>query len=145
MTETQDSSPSVEHGPVEIFVVALPEQGLDDSILDAVGDLVEAGTIDVVDLVVVSRDADGDGVTVTEYDTDEDDDLDLSLSGLLSEEDLADVAEDLEPGTSAAVVVIEHVWARDLAARLADAGGVVVATERIPAPAVNELVAILES
>ncbi len=147
MTDTQSTLPTVEHGPVEIFVVALPSPTLDPDIVDAVADLVEAGTIDVVDLVVVSRD--DEGLTLTEYESDDAADhdlpeLELGLSGLLSEDDLFEIAADLEPGTSAAVVVLEHVWARDLASRLARVGGVVVSTERIGAPAVNELVALLE-
>lgn len=147
MTTSQSPTPSVEHGPVEIFVVALPEPTLDAGIVDAVADLVDAGTVDVVDLVLVSRD--DDGLTVTEYESgDADADptgLTLGLSGLLSEDDLCDLADVLDPGTSAAVLVIEHVWARELASRLAGAGGVVVRTDRIAAPVVNELVAILES
>ncbi len=147
VTVTASSVPSIEHGPVEIFVVALPTPTLDPGIVEAVADLVQAGTIDVVDLVVVSRD--DEGVTVTEYENIDDEvdlpAMELGLSGLLSEDDLLEIAEDLDPGTSAAVIVLEHVWARELASRLADAGGVVVGTDRIPAPAVNELVAILES
>ena len=60
--------------------------------------------------------------------------LEVLASGLLADEDLEELAEDVETGASAVVVAIEHVWARSLASRLLQVGGAVVATERIPAP-----------
>jgi hypothetical protein len=51
---------------------------------------------------------------------------------MTSEEDLAIVREAMEPGTSAAVIVFEHTWARRVAAALADAGGQVALHVRIP-------------
>lgn len=134
------------HGPVEIFLVSLPTALPDPSLLQAISDLVTDGTLSVVDLTVVTRNAD-DSLTVTEYDevgsSGDGPELDLTLSGLLSEEDIEEAAADLVAGASAALFVVEHLWARDLSARLQQAGGEVLATERIPAPVVNELIALL--
>ncbi|CCH77634.1 conserved hypothetical protein [Nostocoides japonicum T1-X7] len=154
MSTTEPSAPSTTvaspegHGPVELFFVALPATGPDPSVVEAIADLVARDTIDLVDIVIVAKDPDGD-LTVTEYEDLPDDQglppLNALLSGLLAEDDIAAIAEQLDPGTSAALFVIEHVWARALADRLAASGGRVITTERIPAPVVNELVAILEA
>jgi hypothetical protein len=40
--------------------------------------------------------------------------------------------EELEPNSSAALLVWENVWARDVAQAMRDAGGVLVAFERVP-------------
>lgn len=151
MSETIDvassSSRNSSHGPVEVFLVALPGASPDGAVLDAIAALVAEDTIQVVDLVVVAKDPSGD-LSITEYGdlSAESDrpDLGLVMDGLLAEEDITDLAADLRPGTSAAVFVIEHLWARTLAARLQSSGGEVLVTERIPAPVVNELVAILQ-
>ena len=39
----------------------------------------------------------------------------------------------LEPGNSAAVLVLEHLWAKNLVSALAGAGGVLLFNARIPA------------
>jgi hypothetical protein len=43
-----------------------------------------------------------------------------------------DTAESLEPNTSAALIVWENVWARKVAQAMRDAGGELVAFERLP-------------
>ena len=52
--------------------------------------------------------------------------------GLLGEDDIAKAASQLEPDSSAALIVWEDTWARPLAIAIRDAGGVIVAGERIP-------------
>ena len=61
----------------------------------------------------------------------------LDLAGLASEEDIADLAVDVAPGTSAAILVVELLWAKAFAGALFDAGGAVLARQTIPAPLVN--------
>ncbi len=57
----------------------------------------------------------------------------LDVAGLAGQEDVEELAELVAPGTSAAVVAIELLFAKRLAERLAAAGGVVLSNERIPA------------
>ena len=59
-------------------------------------------------------------------------DLGIEVSGLFNEDDLADAADGLEPNSSAALLVWENVWAREAAQKMRDAGGVLLAFERIP-------------
>ena len=54
------------------------------------------------------------------------------MGGLFNEDDLADIADSLEPNFSAAVLVWENVWARKVAQAMRNAGGELVTFERLP-------------
>ena len=58
--------------------------------------------------------------------------LGVEVSGLFNEEDLQAAAEELEPGSSAALLVWENLWAKQVAQAMRDAGGVVFDFQRIP-------------
>ena len=55
---------------------------------------------------------------------------------VLSEQDVLDLAVTIEPGSSAAVVVWENLWAAPFGSAVRKAGGQLVATGRIPTQAV---------
>ena len=119
-------------GPVEYIIIGFPENQFKGEIVPALADLVESGTVRILDLIFVTTDADGD-VTVIEY---EDlpglGDLDGEADGLLSDEDLDMVGETLEPNSSGLMIVWEDCWANRLATAIRDAGGVIMSGERIP-------------
>ena len=56
----------------------------------------------------------------------------VEVNGLFNEDDLMTAGEELEPNTSAALLVWENVWARDVAQKMRDAGGVLLDFERLP-------------
>lgn len=136
-------SNDVPYGPVELMVVSLTPGGPSPEVMGALEAQVQAGTVRVLDFVVVAKDALGE-VTVTELELDAIGGavLDLALPGLTGEEDIALLAESLEGGETAAIVALELVWARDLGARLAAEGSEVIAAERIPSAVVNEIAAL---
>ena len=126
-----------EIGPVDYAIVAFPGNKFRGEIGPALADLVEANTIRIIDIAFVGKNADGDAIAfeLTELDPDVQKGLEkagIEVGGLVPEEDLMAVAEDLEPENSAALIVWENVWARDVAQKMRDAGGVLVAFERIP-------------
>jgi hypothetical protein len=126
-----------EIGPVDYMIVAFPGNEFRGEIAPALADLVEAGTIRIIDLAFVGKDADGEIVAfeVSDLDPDIRDGLEkigIEVSGLFNEEDLMAAGEELEPNTSAALLVWENVWARDVAQKLRDAGGVLLDFERLP-------------
>jgi uncharacterized membrane protein len=126
-----------EIGPVDYAVIAFPGNRFTGEIAPAIGELVDTGTIRVIDIAFVGKDDDGTTVALelTELDAQVQDALEsigVEVGGLFNEDDLADIAEGLEPGSSAAVLVWENVWARKVAQALRDAGGELVAFERIP-------------
>jgi Family of unknown function (DUF6325) len=126
-----------EIGPVDYAIVAFPGNEFRGEIGPAIAELVENETIRVIDITFVGKNAAGDVVTMelTELDPDVQSALEsigVEVGGLFNEEDLLAAAEELEPNTSAALLVWENVWARKVAQAMRDAGGQLVAFERLP-------------
>ena len=127
-----------EIGPVEYMIVSFPGNRFTGEIAPALAKLVESNTIRIIDLAFVGKYADGDVAAFELSDLDEEvrrglDALGLEGSGFLGEEDLMDAAAELEPNSSAAMLLWEDVWAAELADALRGAGGELVALGRHPA------------
>jgi hypothetical protein len=126
-----------EIGPVDYAIIAFPGNQFQGEIAPALGELVDAGTIRIIDIAFVAKDEAGNTVAMelTELDPQVQAGLEalgVEVSGLFNEDDLMDAAEDLEPNSSAALLVWENVWARKVAQAMRDAGGVLVAFDRLP-------------
>jgi Family of unknown function (DUF6325) len=126
-----------EIGPVEYLIVAFPGNRFRGEIGPALADLIEAGTIRVIDLAFVGKDADGEvaAFELTDLDADVREGLErlgIEVTGLFNEEDLMAAAEELEPNSSAALLVWEDVWAREVAQAMRDAGGEIFDFGRLP-------------
>jgi len=124
-------------GPVEYMIVAFPGNRFTGDIVPALKELVDAGTIRIIDLAFVLKDADGAVVTAEMADLDSEvykafDALSPETMGLLNEEDLAAAGEELEPNSSAALLVWEDVWATKVRDAILAAGGELLDLERIP-------------
>lgn len=128
-------------GPVDWLVVEFPGKQPTGEIAPHLIDLVDRGLVRVLDLMVLQKDTDGT-LNVSELS-----DLDASelgeirtteadLAMVLSEQDVLDLAETIEPGSTAAVLVWENLWAAPFGAAVRKAGGELVATGRIPTQAV---------
>jgi hypothetical protein len=137
-------------GPVEYLIVAFPGNQFKGEIIPALADLVEAGTIRIIDLAFVMKDADGAVVTAELGDLDSEvfkafDALSPETMGLLNEEDLAAAGEELDANSSAALLVWEDTWATTLRDAIVNAGGEVLDLERVPYEVVNAAVEFAES
>ena len=126
-----------EIGPVDYAIIGFPGNRFRGEIAPALAELVEAGTIRIIDFAFVGKGPDGDAVAmeVTELDPDVQrglDKLGIEVGGLLNEDDLIDAADALEPNSSAAMIVWENVWARKVTQAMRDAGGELLAFERLP-------------
>ena len=126
-----------EIGPVDYMIVAFPGNKFRGEIGPALAELVEAGTIRIIDIAFVGKDANGDTVAfeLTELDPEVQkglDNLGIEVGGLFNEDDLADAGDALEPNSSAALLVWENVWAREVGQAMRNAGGELVAFERLP-------------
>jgi len=126
-----------EIGPVDYAIIGFPGNKFRGEIAPALGDLVQAGTIRIIDVAFVGKDPNGDAVAMelTELDPEVQqalDELGIEVSGLLNEDDLMDAADALEPNSSAAMIVWENVWARKVTQAMQDAGGELLAFERLP-------------
>jgi Family of unknown function (DUF6325) len=135
-----------EYGPVELFLIGFTGDRPGPEVVDAILDLVRARTVNVLDLLFAGRSPDGE-LRVIELEEVADEygfaGLVPGEPGLAGEDDIAEFAEAIAPGTSAALLIVEHAWARSFAEALNRAGGRVLRTERISAPDVNELIAAI--
>ncbi|MFJ9944848.1 DUF6325 family protein [Streptomyces erythrochromogenes] len=129
-------------GPVEYVVIAFPGNRFRGEIAPEIKALVAGGTVRILDLTFIKKDADG-SVSFVELDALDPseasvfDDIEGEVGGLFSEEDLALIAEDLVPNSSAAMLVWEDTWAAGITGAIRRAGGELVAHERIPAAVVE--------
>jgi Family of unknown function (DUF6325) len=126
-----------EIGPVDYAIIAFPGNRFRGEIGPAIAELVENGTIRVIDIAFVGKDGDGNAVAMELLELDPEvqqalDSIGIEVGGLLSDDDLMDAADGLEPNSSAAMIVWENVWARKVAQAMRDAGGELVAFERLP-------------
>ncbi|WP_404429790.1 DUF6325 family protein [Microbacterium lacus] len=127
-----------DYGPIEFYAIGFDGDKPGPEVLQAVDDLVAAGTVNVLDLIFVARSAEGELSMMELSDTIESASAPaLDLAGLASEEDIEELAAGLEPGTSAAILVVELLWAKAFAGALWQAGGTVLSRTSIPAPIVN--------
>jgi len=134
------------YGPVEFLLVAFETDTLPRTVVEAVEELIEAGTIRLLDLVVVSRSPSGEVTAVDVEDVSEEygfGSIELEATGLAPDDDIQELGADIAPGTSAVLLVVEHRWAKTLAERVASGGGYLIHSERIPSSVVNEQLAAL--
>jgi len=126
-----------EIGPVDYLIVSFPGNEFRGEIAPALADLVEAGTIRIIDLAFVGKDAESNVVALELTDIDPEvregfEKAGVEVNGLFNEDDLAAAGEELEPNSSAALLVWENVWAQNVAQAMRDAGGEVLDFDRIP-------------
>lgn len=124
-------------GPVEYMVIAFPGNQFKGEIAPALGELVDNGTIRIIDLAFIHKDEAGN-VTAVELE-DEGSEVGAAFAavtmdrdGLINDDDLMDIGAALDVNSSAAILVWEDVWATRLANALVDAGGVMVDIQRVP-------------
>ena len=130
-----------ELGPVDYIVVEFPGSKFNGEIAPALKDLVDRGIIRVLDIVILQKDDKGTLEVAELSDLDESEvgsirDYETELAMLLSEDDVIAVAEAIEPGTTAAVLVWENKWAVPFATAVRHSGGQLVASGRIPIQAI---------
>lgn len=132
-------------GPVEIVTIGFAHGRFDGSILPELQRLVAAGTVSIIDAVVIRKESE-DAIEILEL-TDLQDDaavatlagLAREIDGLLSDDDVATVAEELPVGATAAVLCFEHTWVRPLRDAIVAAGGELLDSVRIPGPVAQEV------
>jgi hypothetical protein len=130
-----------EMGPIDYIVVEFPGNRMTGEGLPLLVDLVDRGVIRILDLMFVRKEEDGSVVGMEIADFTGDGALDLAVfegasSGLLGEDDIEEAGSALEPGNSAGILVYENLWAAPFATALRRGGAQMVASGRIPVPAV---------
>jgi uncharacterized membrane protein len=129
-------------GPVDLVLLGFPGNQFTGEIAPALRDLVSSGTVRILDLVFITKDADGNVAGIELSDLGEAgavfESVDGEINELLTDEDIEAAGEELAPDSSAALLMFENTWAGRLATAIREANGEVVAFERIPRDALQE-------
>jgi uncharacterized membrane protein len=133
-------------GPVEVLIVSFPGNKFTGDVAPALAELVEKKMIRVIDLVFVTKDADGNVVGVELAELDEATAAAYRAhveepSGMVSDDDIAELGAELAPNSSAAILLFEHLWATKFRDACVAAGGELVASIRIPQDVIKDVLA----
>jgi hypothetical protein len=131
-------------GPIDYLIVGFDGLKFDGSIMQAIGDAVDSGVINVLALSVIAKNADGEvqnlniadigDAYIVEYC--ETHTLDNEL---ITADDLNEVGDLLVEDSAAGLLIIEHLWAKPLKKALIDANGFLIAEGRIHPGAAAEI------
>jgi hypothetical protein len=130
-----------ELGPVDYVIVEFPAgaQNFTGEGADELVRLHDAGIIRIMDILILTKDADGtvDAMELSDLaELGELARLEAELVQTLAEEDVEHLATAMDPGSVAAVLVYENVWAAPFASAMRRAGGQLIANGRIPIQAI---------
>lgn len=130
-----------ELGPVDFLVIEFPkdEANFTGEMADELVKLVDAGTIRVIDAIILKKDDDGsvDAVELSDAgDLGGLAEIEAQLAELLAADDVEKLANAMEPGSVAGVLVYENTWAAPFGAAARRAGGQLIANGRIPIQAI---------
>jgi uncharacterized membrane protein len=134
---------------VEYVIIGFPGNQFKGEIVPALADLVDSGTIRIIDLVFIGKSEDGDVVTF-EVDGDHAElevfnTLEGEVGDFINDDDIAHAASALEPGSSAALLLWEDLWATPFVEAVRNAGGVLLEGARIPRELIEEAEALAAS
>jgi hypothetical protein len=133
-------------GPIELLVVKFPGNQFSGEIRPALKELVDTGTIRVIDILFILKAADGEARMIELAGLDHQlatafDPIISDITGLLSPADAQLIADALENDSSAAIMLFENTWATRFTDAVRGARGEVVLNERIPRKVIEELLA----
>src|SRR5689334_16359785 len=137
MTDT----PLDDLGPVDYLVVEFPAgaKNFTGEMAAELLQLVDAGTIRIVDILILDKNEDGsvDATEFSEIDQlGELQSIEAELAELLAAEDVDHLAAAMEPGSTAGVLIWENLWAAPFASAARRSGGQLIANGRIPIQAI---------
>jgi Family of unknown function (DUF6325) len=128
-------------GPVDYLVVEFPA-GASSFTGEMAAELIalsDAGTIRVIDVLILTKNEDGSVDAAELSDIAELGPLqalEAQLAELLAEEDVLHLAASMDPGSVAGVLIWENVWAAPFASAVRRSGGQLIADGRIPIQAI---------
>ncbi len=134
-------------GPVDYLVVEFPAgaSNFTGEMADALVALVDAGTIRVIDILILTKNDDGSVDAIELSDVENLGplvEIEAELAELLAEEDVEHLAAAMEPGSVAGVLIWENLWAAPFASAARRSGGQLIADGRIP---IHAIIAAIEA
>ena len=128
-------------GPVDVYIIGFPGNKFTGRIAPAIMELVENGTIRILDLLFVMKDADGVVTTLEAADLDEEGaafvEIDVTRPGALGPDDAEEVSDDLPANSSALLIAFENLWTGKVVDALGAADAVLIDSIRIPVDVVE--------
>jgi Family of unknown function (DUF6325) len=134
-------------GPVDVAVIAFEGNDFNGDVAPALADLQASGTVRVIDVAFLRKEADGattvveaaDAAVAQAYER-----IASTQFDMLNDADLSNLASALEPDSSAMVIVWENSWATRFASAVRQSHGQVAVLERIPHENVAAAIAALQ-
>jgi hypothetical protein len=138
----------MKRGPVDVVVLAFGEARFDGGVLAELERQAAAGTIRVLDLIILLKDENEACWRIELSDLPPEQAaavafIEAETIGLFDDEDAATLCEGMVPGSAVAALAIEHTWAVDLANAIHAEGGEMALNFRVPAPIVDDAFASL--
>jgi uncharacterized membrane protein len=135
------------YGPIDFLALEFKTDQLKGEILPELLELVNNKIVRVIDLVMIQKYEDGHHEAMEMQQLAPDllalfDPLGVEISGIIQAEDIANVAEVLENGTNAALLLFENLWAVKFKEAVLRANGRLLAQDRIPHEVVEEAMEI---
>jgi len=135
------------YGPIDFLALDFKTDRLKGEILPELLELVKNKIVRVIDLVIIQKYEDGHHEAMEMQQLAPDllalfDPLDVETSGIIQVEDIANVAEAMENGTNAALLLFENLWAVKFKEAVLRANGKLLAEDRIPHEVVEEAMEI---
>jgi hypothetical protein len=140
MTDTATKSIN-DLGPVDYIVVEFPAgaSNFTGEMAEELLKLVDAGTIRVIDVLILTKNDDGsiDAMELGDVaELGEMQRVEAELAELLAEDDIVNLAAAMDPGSTAGVLIWENLWAAPFASAARRSGGQLIADGRIPIQAI---------
>ena len=128
-------------GPVDYLIVEFPAgaSNFTGEMAKELLALVDAGTIRVIDVLILTKNEDGSVDAMELSDIEELGPLqavEAQLASLLAADDVEHLAAAMDPGSTAGVLIWENLWAAPFASAARRSGGQLIATGRIPIQAI---------
>ncbi len=138
----------IQHGPVDVVVLAAGEPRFDGSVLAELERQAAAGTIRVLDAMILMKDEEGRCWAFDLEDLPEEQKaavgfIETGTRGLFDSDDADTLYEGMVPGSAVVALAIEHAWAVALVNAIAASGAELALNFRVPAPIVDEAFASL--
>ncbi len=138
------------YGPIDFLALVFKTDQLKGEIMPELLELVKNKVVRVIDLVIIQKDDNGHHQALEMQQLSPDllavfDPLGVEISGMIQVEDIDNVAEVMENGTNAALLLFENLWAIKFKEAVLRSNGQLIAQERIPFEVVNEALEIFAS
>jgi uncharacterized membrane protein len=137
-------------GPIDFIALEFPGNKFEGKIMPEILSLVEQGIVRIFDMVIILKDQDGELIVRELFELKDSnlamvDPLAANVSQLITVDDINDIAAELKPNTTAALMLIENLWAKRTKQAMEEADGRLVMFERIPHYVVDEALAEIKA